>query len=318
MWKAIELARDRRQVLSALMPFRASYYEHFGYGLAERRALWTVPVSVLPQPARDTPLTFELVDPEDEDRLTRIGELRSRQFRHPVFGHGDVTFPHVRMNGFGLIADDFREDGYLFVDLDPDTGEPRGALGTHAQGTYGDKAMRATWMIHDSPAGFVRMLEFMSTWRDQYSRVEFATPGDLRVERLLREPQLPHRGVEHPFATCEIANRNQVRVLDHGRMLEAMPWPAAEARGRVIVAVAESEGHESRFELSFDSGRCETKPTQATPTFTCADKVWAPILLGDIGATFALQHGLAQGDTDAAAHLDVLLDGPAPFCRESF
>ena len=33
---------------SALMPFRASFYEHFGYGLVERRNEWTLPLAVLP------------------------------------------------------------------------------------------------------------------------------------------------------------------------------------------------------------------------------------------------------------------------------
>ena len=31
------------QVISALMPFRGSFYEHFGYGIAECRCTWTVP-----------------------------------------------------------------------------------------------------------------------------------------------------------------------------------------------------------------------------------------------------------------------------------
>ena len=30
------------------MPFRASFYEHFGYGLAELRHEWTVPLSIFP------------------------------------------------------------------------------------------------------------------------------------------------------------------------------------------------------------------------------------------------------------------------------
>ena len=30
------------------MPFRVSFYEHFGYGLVEQRDNWTVPISILP------------------------------------------------------------------------------------------------------------------------------------------------------------------------------------------------------------------------------------------------------------------------------
>src|SRR6476646_6257325 len=41
MRETLNKARHRGQVLSALMPFRGSFYEHFGYGLVERRASWT-------------------------------------------------------------------------------------------------------------------------------------------------------------------------------------------------------------------------------------------------------------------------------------
>src|SRR3954465_6787186 len=48
MRRTLDKARERGQVVSALMPFRASFYEHFGYGLVERQNIWTVPLAVLP------------------------------------------------------------------------------------------------------------------------------------------------------------------------------------------------------------------------------------------------------------------------------
>jgi len=48
MSEVLRSARDRQFVLSALMPFRTSFYEHFGYGPVERRCEWTVPLSILP------------------------------------------------------------------------------------------------------------------------------------------------------------------------------------------------------------------------------------------------------------------------------
>lgn len=48
MRETLKIGRDREHVLSALMPFRASFYDHFGYGLVERRCVWTVPLSLLP------------------------------------------------------------------------------------------------------------------------------------------------------------------------------------------------------------------------------------------------------------------------------
>src|SRR6185503_13598429 len=45
MFETLRRARERREVVSALMPFRASFYEHFGYGLIERRHEWLVPLT---------------------------------------------------------------------------------------------------------------------------------------------------------------------------------------------------------------------------------------------------------------------------------
>src|SRR5690606_8805833 len=43
----LDKARERGQVASALMPFRVSFYEHFGYGLCERLHSWTIPMSII-------------------------------------------------------------------------------------------------------------------------------------------------------------------------------------------------------------------------------------------------------------------------------
>ena len=48
MREVVRHARDRGDACSALMPFRASYYQHFGYGVVERRHEWTVPIAALP------------------------------------------------------------------------------------------------------------------------------------------------------------------------------------------------------------------------------------------------------------------------------
>ena len=47
MRETLRLGRERGQVVSALMPFRGSYYEHFGYGIVERRCTWTVPLAAV-------------------------------------------------------------------------------------------------------------------------------------------------------------------------------------------------------------------------------------------------------------------------------
>src|SRR5258706_16389479 len=65
MRETLRKAREREQVLSALMPFRASYYEHFGYGLVERRATWTIPLPIPPTGPTDR---FKFIHGADDAR----------------------------------------------------------------------------------------------------------------------------------------------------------------------------------------------------------------------------------------------------------
>src|SRR3954447_11759266 len=68
MFETLRIARERGEVVSALMPFRASFYEHFGYGFAERRTEWTVPLSLLPS-MDFAGMRFK--EPTDHDEIER-------------------------------------------------------------------------------------------------------------------------------------------------------------------------------------------------------------------------------------------------------
>ena len=46
------------------MPFRGSYYEHFGFGIVERLCTWTVPLAVLPAGSFDDVRFYEAADRE--------------------------------------------------------------------------------------------------------------------------------------------------------------------------------------------------------------------------------------------------------------
>jgi predicted N-acetyltransferase YhbS len=312
MWKMIEIARERGEVASALLPFRASYYETFGYGLCERRALWTVPTSILPREPVDS---FCFVEPDDEAAVAKLSASRTSQFEHARLGHGDVAFPDADQAGMRHWVDYYADNGYVFADYRPD-GSVRGWLGTRPVGKQGNAGLQAMHMIFDTPDGFMRQLHFLATLRDQYGHVEFATPADRPIHLLLRETQLPHRGVEHPHAEVVVAARNQVRLLDHVAVLDGLP---ILGEGSVVVRVHESEGHATTLQLSFADGRLAATMSDATPQFECADKVWAPIVLGELKAAWAATHGLATcDDASVLPLLDAFATGGLPFCREFF
>ena len=305
MAETIRLGRERGDVVSALMPFRASFYEHFGYGNAEHRVEWTAPLSLLPRGDFDG---YRFYEPADAGAII---ELRSREARA---GQCDVetdapAWANWQREGGGGIG---------FVDQ-PTPGGPLEGW-AHVIDDRGPQA--ATAVVDDwsaaSPAAFRRLLHFLASLKDQYSFARITLPSDWPLNRLLRESQIPHRQVDHPVASARPYTRMQIRVLDHARLLNAMTLPATTT-GSVTLAIRESEGTTSAFKLDLRDGRCVTKATTATPDAELTDVLWASIVTGDLRASTARQLGLISSTNERAiALLDAFGTGPTPFCQEYF
>jgi predicted acetyltransferase len=300
MREVVRHARDRGDACSVLMPFRASFYEHFGYGVVERRHEWTVPVAALPSGDFDGVRFFE---PDDFDARGRL--LR----RVNQAGQCDLE----RTDDQWRAADAAAADGLQVIDR-TEGGDAAGSMVLMHEHAAGKDTLRVTENLYDGPAALRRQLHFLSSLRDQYAAVQLTLPVDVPLNRLLREVQLPHRPVNHAVAECKPYTRMQLRVLDHAPFLQAMRWPA-EARGSAVVAVHECEGHESRFAVDVSDGRATVTPSTASATFTCPDRTWAAVASGDLSAGDAVRWGLADG---APGVLAALAQGPAPFCHERF
>jgi len=304
MWEVLKKARETEQVVSALMPFRASFYEHFGYGVVERRNEWTFPLSVLPAGDFDG---FRFVTDADwpavaacKQRMVEAGQCEIE--RSP----DQWTFWRtVRTNGFTII------------DRPNDTGPVHSTVYFEEFTKDGKTYVKVLDWAADSIPAARRILYWLASLRDQYTAAEMVFPADWPINRWLRETQLPHRPVEHAVASYRPMTRIQVRILDHRRFLEAIHW-TQHAKGKAVVAVRESEGIVAKFELDVSRGRAGVKPTNATAEIECSDRLWAAVACGDLPASVALRMGLLEGTSGAAALLDNLSYGPAPFCQEYF
>lgn len=295
MHETLKRGRDRGDIVSALMPFRASYYEHFGYGLVERQAQWSIPVGLLPTGDAGN------FAPYTTDHFPALVQLRQRI---ATTGHCDVERPEGEWRRIITRA----EAGFLFVD-------PAGAwVWLNTEFDAGVAVGRIIdWGAVDTDA-FVRILRLLGSLKDQYARFILLTQADFPVNRLLRESQVPHRPVAHSTASLTVCTRMQMRILDHKRFLETLPWPTT-AKGEAVLSIRESEGHESRLALRVEAGRAEAKATTMSPTFTTHDKTYAGIITGDMPASTALRFGLAEGTPDL---LDTLATGPKPYTYDGF
>jgi predicted acetyltransferase len=305
MQEILRMAREREHVLSALMPWRASYYEHFGYGLVERRAEWSVPLSLMP--SEDcSGLRFM----SDSDKPA-MNESRNRMIAR---GQCDLE----RSQSFW---DDYFQrrgsDGFIVVDPSPEGGLRGWMLYKH-ENIGGRDVLRVVDLVFDSAEALRRQLSFLGSLRDQYYVAILILPADLPLNLLLRETQVPHRGVNHPTADVKVHTRMQVRVLDHSRLLAAMHLPK-QYKGLAVVEVRETEGFTSRFHIDIEAGKASAKPTEASADIVCSDQIWAGIVMGDISVNKAAELELVEVNRPAAiASLSAFSDGPLPFCSDGF
>jgi predicted acetyltransferase len=305
MRATLDRARERGEVVSALMPFRASYYEHFGYGNAERRTDWTVPMAILPKVDFGGYRFADLA--KDAPRMLAA---REREFGS---GHCEVETDALTLKFWT----DTWTDGIGVVDEGAD-----GAIHAFAYLVEHRDGPQAVVEVNDwcadSPEAFQRMLGFLGSLKDQYSFAKLVVPGDLPLNRMLRESQIPHRQVDHPVPVAKPFTRMQVRVLDHKRFIEPQTLES-EKRGSVTVTVRESEGTTSRLKLDFDGPHVAVKVHAGEADIEVTDVIWASVVTGDLRASDAVNLGLIRAaDLKKASLLDAFAAGRAPFCQEYF
>ena len=298
-------ARERAQVVSALMPFRGSFYEHFGYGFVERRNEWTVPLSILPRGGFDG---FRYVRAEDANELAKLRTRTASGRQCDIERPADVwAFLLKRADG-----------GYVMVDQADPGGPIRGYIWVEHALVGTKDQVRVVQNDYEDVGALKRQIHWLASLRDQYAAATITLPSDLPLNLLLKETQVPHRLVNHAAAELRPYTRMQLRVLDSKRLIEAMGFPPS-AKGRAGVVVQESDGGISRFSVDFSDGRAAVGAAGSSSVFACSDCVWAAVVCGDLPATRAVQLGLASADDPRAASvLDAFAIAPAPFCVEYF
>jgi len=305
MSEVLRAARDRQLVLTTLMPFRTSFYEHFGYGPVERRCEWTVPLSILPAGDFDGMHILEL-----GDRPAVI------DCQHRMAHRGQCDFARMPEAWDQYLAD--ADAGFFMVDRPDPAGPVEGWLNVRFQDLNGRSVVRVVDHAYDTPGALLRQLHFLASLRDQHSAAILTMPADVPLNMLLSEHQVPHRPVSHAAAEMRSHNRMQIRILDHRRLLDGLHVPDGY-RGQAVVAVHECEGAISRFLLEIADGSLCATPTDASPDVQCPDRVWAAIVSGEMPSTAAAQLGLVEVTNERALQtLRAFSDGPLPFCRDYF
>ncbi len=312
MNESLRRARERGDVVSALMPFRGSYYEHFGYGFVERRTEWTVPLSIMPRGEFDTIRFFDAA----KDRAA-LEQCRQRIAQR---GQCDIERSPARWDRYLQAA----ANGFLIIDRHAD-GPARGWMTfEHIPSTPAGPDTVKTWWDtgYEDVATLKRFLYFLGSLRDQYSNATIQLPADLPLNLLLKEAQMTHRTARnHPTSEMRPFNRMQVRVLDHLKLLAAMRLPQADRReGQATVAIVEPEGSTTKLTIEIaPDGKIAAAATQSSADVEMSTGVWSMIVCGNLPASRAAELGLISvANRTPLRVLEALSDGPIPYCREYF
>jgi hypothetical protein len=68
-----------------------------------------------------------------------------------------------------------------------------------------------------------------------------------------------------------------------------------------------------------EDGKASVKATNASADVVCTDRIWAPIVLGELPIAKAAEMELMEVSRPGAIEtLSAFCDGPVPFCSDGF
>ncbi|GIF06001.1 GNAT family N-acetyltransferase [Actinoplanes siamensis] len=286
--------RDQGCGVSALYPFRPSFYAKFGYvGIPRARKARFAPEGLSELLRRDLPGSVQ--------RLPfREGYAAYEGLQHRLLAerHGFAVFDETR-------TAEFREDE-LWLALARSGDEVVGGIRYRIDGHGRD--LLGSNLFSTGPLGRALLLQFFARHVDQVARIEVLTGADETPELWGADLSVTVTGtVDYPRA-----NAPMVRVLD-------MPALAGSrvGSGGITVEIAGDELVGGVWQLGADDGRLTVRPG-GSPVATLSVAGFSALAYGALDPVEVFTRGL--GDLDAAAmeRLGALFPRRTPYLFADF
>lgn len=312
-----EHARERGDVASALYPFRASFYEGLGYGLAGEAHQYQVPPALLPDDKKER-MRVRLVDGESDEAAMRAvyreaakrlqtGQLdrTPRQWTH-AWGRDDQA-------AVLYWGESGEAEGYAIVRYRADLPIDRRFI----------ELEERVWLTLPAQRG---IYAWLSTLGDQWREVVYRAHPEEGFGDRLSEPRLPLLsapgwGLWFPSAT-----------LLRGPMFRVLDVPEALRRRRLhgdheltlSLEVEDAQIAENRgpWRVHLDGGRMEVEPYRGghvDASVRLPVDTLSRIFIGAIAPWQAMAGGLAVIDRPSLIQrLDQALSVPKPWMFDRF
>jgi predicted acetyltransferase len=293
----LDRMRDSGHAVSALYPFRASFYQRFGYvGLPAARTVTFPPEALAGLLRADLPGEVTLTPAADGYATYR--ELTERVLAQR---HGFSVLPGYRARAL-------RENDDRWVVTAWSDGAPVAATTYRITGFGGVLAASDLLAVH--PLGRALLLRFFATHTDQVAQVEAVTdPADL--------PELwatDLTGVVKTEVSFPAAGAPMARVLS----LPALQGMAAGPE-RVTVAVTGDRYLTGGYLLDGTAGALEVTPAAAgSAALTLTAAGLSALVYGVLDPADIVLRGLGDIPADQAAKLRTLFPPQVPYLHARF
>ena len=312
-----EHARERGDVGSALYPFRASFYENLGYGLAGEAHQYQLPPALLPE-CREERLRMRLVDgPEDEAAMRAIyarvarehmtGQLeRSERAWRGVWGGEDrAAVLHI--------GDDGEPEGYAIVRYRADLPVTTRFLEVEERG----------WLTLGARRGIYAWLSSMG---DQWRELVYRAHPEEGLGDSLSEPRLPllaNPGWGLWFPSATLMRGPMFRVLDVPGALSLRTLVGdPELVLRLEVDDEQIQENRGPWRVTMLEGRMTVEPDDGSPvdaTLRLPMDTLSRVFIGALAMRQAISGGLAWLDRPELARvLDQAFAVPKPWMFDRF
>jgi len=306
-------SRERGDALSALYPFRITFYEGLGYGLAGSADQFLIAPSQLPDaPERQR---VELVEGEDGRAAVREVYDRWAPTQNGQLARADGNWRRVW---------DYASAAALYRGPD-DAPEGYAILRYPADVPPADRSLEVEEQAWLTPGARRGIHAWLGSLGDQWSRIAYRAHPDEGFAEVVREPRLATGGAGWGlwFPSATRMAGPMLRLLDIDAAWRAR---AVTPHANLTIAlevtdddVAENAGS-WRFRL--ENGRVGVERSAADGvdlTLRLSIRTLSRIYAGSLAPSVAVEHGLAEADrTDRLGVLDAALRTVRPWTFDRF
>ncbi|WP_122982494.1 GNAT family N-acetyltransferase [Actinoplanes teichomyceticus] len=292
--RLLRQTRDQGCAVSALYPFRPSFYARFGFvGIPRVRVARFAPEGLSELVRRDLPGSVQRLPMRDafpayEDLLRRLQAER----------HGFATFDEVR-------SAEFREDP-LWVALARAGDEVVGAVRYRIDEHGGD--LLGSNLFSTGPLGRALLLQFFARHVDQVARIELHLGADELPELWGTDLSVTTTGtVDYPRRNAPMARVLDVPALAGSRV----------GSGSITVEIADDTLIGGVWRLGADDGQLTVAPG-GTPSATLTAAGFSALAYGVLDPVEVFTRGLADLDADAMTRLGALFPRRTPYMFADF